>query len=41
MLYTFIVNLYQYLLIKLFPDHYEYKNIERTNSSGSFIEYGD
>lgn len=41
MLYNIIVTLYQYLLIKLFPDHYEYKIIERVNSNGSFIEYTD
>jgi len=41
MLYNIIVNMYQYLLVKLFPHHFEYKNIERTNSSGSFIEYSD
>jgi hypothetical protein len=41
MLYTIIVNLYEYLLVTLFPYRYEYKNIERINSSGSFIEYCD
>ena len=41
MLYNIIVTLYQYLLIKLFPHRFEYKNIERINSSGSFIEYCD
>jgi hypothetical protein len=39
MLYSIIVNIYEYLLIKFFPDYYEYKVIERVNSSGSFIEY--
>jgi hypothetical protein len=34
-------NLFQYLLVKLYPDHYEYKSIERVNSSGSLIEYSD
>jgi len=32
-------NFYQYLMVKFFPDYYEYKVIERVNSSGSFIEY--
>ena len=41
MLYNIIVTLYQYLLTKLYPDHYEYKIIERVNSNGSFIEYTD
>lgn len=41
MLYTTIAKLYEYLLVTLFPDHYEYKNIERVNSSGSFIEFED
>ena len=39
MIYTIIENLYEYLLVKLFPDYYEYKNIERVNSSGSVVEY--
>ena len=39
MIYTIIVHLYEYLLVKLFPHHYEYKNIERVNSSGSVVEY--
>jgi hypothetical protein len=34
-------NLFQYLLIKFCPEHYEYKVIERVNSTGSFIEYSD
>ena len=25
-------NLFQYLLVKFYPDHYEYKSIERVNS---------
>ena len=32
-------NLFQYLLVKFFPDYYEYKVIERVNLIGSFIEY--
>jgi hypothetical protein len=34
-------NLIQYILVKLYPEHYEYKSIKRVNSSGSFIEYCD
>ena len=34
-------NLLQYLLVKFYPSHYEYKSIERVNSSGSFIEYSE
>ena len=34
-------NFIEFLLIKLFPDYYEYKIIERVNSSGSLIEYND
>ena len=34
-------NFIEYLLIKFYPDYYEYKNIERVNSSGSFVEYTD
>ena len=34
-------NLLQYLLVKLYPDYYEYKSIERVNSTGSFVEYSD
>jgi hypothetical protein len=41
MLYNILVNIYHYLLVKLFPEHFEYKNIQRVNSSGSFIEYSD
>jgi len=36
-----IKNFYHYLLVKFFPDYYEYKVIERVNSSGSFIEYSE
>jgi len=32
-------NLIEYLLVKFYPDYYEYKNIERVNSSGSVVEY--
>jgi len=32
-------NFIEYLLIKLYPDYYEYKIIERVNSSGSLVEY--
>ena len=32
-------NFFQYLMVKFFPEHYEYKVIIRVNSSGSFIEY--
>jgi hypothetical protein len=32
-------NFIEFLLIKLYPDHYEYKIIERVNSSGSLVEY--
>ena len=32
-------NLIEYLLVKFYPDYYEYKNIERVNSSGSDVEY--
>ena len=34
-------NIFQYLMVKFFPHYYEYKVIERVNSSGSFIEYSD
>lgn len=34
-------SLIQYLLVKFYPDHYEYKVIERVNSSGSFVEYSE
>ena len=34
-----LLLLYQYLLIKFFPNMYEFKVIKRTNSSESFIEY--
>jgi hypothetical protein len=39
MILDMVKNLLEYLLIKLFPKYYEYKVIERINSSGSFIEY--
>jgi hypothetical protein len=41
MLYEIIIKIYEYFLVKLFPENFEYKNIERVNSSGSFIEYSD
>jgi hypothetical protein len=31
----------EYLLVTFYPDYYEYKNIVRVNSSGSFVEYCD
>lgn len=34
-------NFIEYLLIKFYPDYYEFKIIERVNSSGSLIEYND
>jgi hypothetical protein len=39
MILEFLKNLVEYILIKLFPQNYEYKVIERVNSSGSFVEY--
>ena len=39
MLLEMLKNLIEYLLVRLFPQNYEYKVIERTNSSGSFVEY--
>ena len=41
MIYTIIEKLYEYLLVKLYPDYYEYKIIERVNSSGSLVEYSE
>jgi hypothetical protein len=41
MFYTIIVNIYEYLLVTLFPYRYEYKNISRVNSTGSVVEYCD
>jgi hypothetical protein len=32
-------NFIEFLLIKFYPDYYEYKIIERVNSSGSLVEY--
>ena len=32
-------SLLEYLLVKLFPQNYEYKVIERINSTGSLVEY--
>ena len=34
-------NLIEYLLVNLYPDYYEYKIIERVNSSGSVVEYSE
>ena len=34
-------NFIEYLLIKFYPNYYEYKNIVRVNSSGSLVEYTD
>ena len=34
-------NFIEYLLVKLYPDYYEYKIIERVNSSGSVVEYSE
>ena len=39
MIKIIIEKIYQCILIKLFPDYYEFKTIERTSSTGSFIEY--
>jgi len=41
MIFELLKNLLEYLLIKLFPQNYEYKVIERINSSGSVVEYSD
>jgi hypothetical protein len=41
MILELLKNLFKYLLTKLFPHNYEYKVIERINSSGSVIEYGE
>jgi hypothetical protein len=41
MILEILKNLFQYLLVKFYPEHYEYKVIERVNSTGSFIEYSD
>ena len=41
MILTIFKNLFQYLLVKFYPEHYEYKVIERVNSSGSFVEYSE
>jgi hypothetical protein len=39
MIFELLKNMVEYLLIKLFPQNYEYKVIERINSSGSVVEY--
>lgn len=36
---SLIIKIKQYFLVKYYPDYYEFKNIERISSSGSFIEY--
>ena len=41
MLYDVLIQIYEYILVKLFPDYFEYKIIERVNSTGSFVEFGD
>ena len=37
----FIEKTFQCFLVKFYPDDYEFKIIERVNSSGSAIEYSD
>ena len=39
MILELLKSLLEYLLVKLFPQNYEYKIIERINSSGSLVEY--
>ena len=39
MILALFKSLFEYLLVKLFPQNYEYKVIERINSSGSLVEY--
>lgn len=39
MILELLKTVIEYLLIKLFPQNYEYKVIERINSSGSVVEY--
>lgn len=39
MIFEALKSFLEYLLVKLYPEHYEYKNIERVNSSGSLVEY--
>jgi hypothetical protein len=39
MLLDMLKNFIEYLLVRLFPQNYEYKVIERINSSGSLVEY--
>jgi hypothetical protein len=41
MILELLKNLVEYLLVKLFPQNYEYKVIERINSSGSVVEYSE
>ena len=39
MIKSLVKHLMQCLIIKIYPNHYEFKTIERVSSSGSFIEY--
>ena len=39
MLKFIIERMIQCFLVKIYPDNYEFKTIERVSSSGSFIEY--
>lgn len=39
MLKFIIERIIQCFLIRIYPDNYEFKTIERVSSSGSFIEY--
>ena len=39
MIFELCKSMLEYLLVKLFPQNYEYKVIERINSSGSLVEY--
>ena len=39
MFYTITENILNYILIRLYPNKYEIKTIERINSTESFITY--
>lgn len=39
MLKLIIERMIQCFLIKIYPDSYEFKTIERVSSTGSFIQY--
>lgn len=39
MLQFIIYRFIECFLIKIYPNHYEFKTIQRISSSGSFIEY--